>query len=188
LSGLDGVRLVLAATPDDGSPWLAELAVQAGGALFPQGSGDLGVRMERCLGRGAERSAAIVIVGTDSPDLPMAYLREALATLEQPGVVLGPAHDGGYYLVGCRGPIPPIFSLATPWGGSGVLAETVARLDAWSGRYRLLPPWWDVDDAAGLAALAARCHKRAQADESDEVDCPQTRAVLRELRREGVVL
>jgi len=181
LSALADVRVVLAATPDRASPWLTSLARRFGVELVWQGPGELGTRMRRCLARAGREPAATAIVGTDSPDLPVAYVREALVTLEHPGTVIGPARDGGYYLIGCRGPVPPIFALEAAWGSSGVLSETLQRLRDWPGGVRLLADWWDVDDGASLAALAARL-------DADAADCLATRAVLAELRNEGVAL
>ena len=59
-------------------------------------------------------------------------------------MVLGPAHDGGYYLIGCGRRLPPVFEEIS-WGSSRVLAETVERLNDPAWRLALLPPWYDVD-------------------------------------------
>ncbi len=118
----------------------------------PQGDGDLGARMERFIREriegGAER---IVIVGTDSPTLPVECITDAFRGLRDADVVLGPATDGGYYLVGCRRRLPPIFD-GIAWGGSTVLRDTIARLEA-SWRVTLLPPWYDVDTLEDLRML-----------------------------------
>jgi glycosyltransferase A (GT-A) superfamily protein (DUF2064 family) len=67
-------------------------------------------------------------------------------------VVLGPATDGGYYLLGCGPKVPPIFD-GIAWGRATVLRETIARLSAPSWRVALLPPWYDVDTAEDWAML-----------------------------------
>jgi rSAM/selenodomain-associated transferase 1 len=114
-------------------------------ACVPQCLGNLGQRMlsfvRDQLDRGAE---SILIVGTDSPTLPLGFLEQAFYALEQADIVLGPATDGGYYLVGCTRRIPPIFD-DIAWSSAKVLAETVARLVEPSWRLALLPPWYDVD-------------------------------------------
>jgi rSAM/selenodomain-associated transferase 1 len=110
----------------------------------PQGEGDIGRRLERFatarLGEGAQR---VVIIGADSPTLPVQYVDDALGALDQASVVLGPANDGGYYLLGLTGRVPSIFD-GIRWGTSNVLRDTVARLDS-ACTLALLPPWYDVD-------------------------------------------
>ena len=59
-------------------------------------------------------------------------------------MVLGPALDGGYYLIGCGRRLPPVFE-GVRWSTNHVLADTVARLADPSWRLALLPPWYDVD-------------------------------------------
>jgi rSAM/selenodomain-associated transferase 1 len=123
------------------------------GALYlPQSAGDLGARMEAAFraafGAGAER---VVIIGSDLPDLSAALLRRALAALETHPAVLGPARDGGYYLLGMRTMIPGIFT-GIPWSTPEVLAHTLARLRAAGIEPALLEPLSDVDEADDLPA------------------------------------
>jgi glycosyltransferase A (GT-A) superfamily protein (DUF2064 family) len=87
---------------------------------------------------------AVVLVGTDSPTLPVAFVEQAFAELRQADVVLGPATDGGYYLLGCARRLPPIFD-GIAWGSSAVFRDTVARLTDPEWRLAVLPPWYDVD-------------------------------------------
>jgi uncharacterized protein len=114
-------------------------------ALVPQSDGDLGQRMSAFLSerqaRGAER---IVVLGADSPTVPTAFVHEAFRLLNEFDVVIGPATDGGYYLLGCGQHTPPIFDNIS-WGSPSVLPDTVKRLSQWHGRLTLLPPWYDVD-------------------------------------------
>ena len=112
--------------------------------MVPQGDGDLGRRMrqffERHLRTDQDR---VVVVGADSPTLPVEFVVQAFAELQHADVVLGPATDGGYYLIGCARSVPPVFD-GLEWGGSTVLGDTIARLNA-STRLAVLPPWYDVD-------------------------------------------
>lgn len=120
--------------------------------MTPQGDGDLGARMERFICERREHGAErIVIVGADSPTLPVAYISDAFRSLRDADVVLGPATDGGYYLIGCRRRLPSIFD-GIAWGSSTVLRDTVARLES-SWRVTLLPPWYDVDTLDDLRML-----------------------------------
>jgi rSAM/selenodomain-associated transferase 1 len=147
--------------------------------LADQPPGDLGDRLKAC----AAREAPVVILGTDSPTLPPAFVDAAFAALEDVPVVLGPANDGGYYLVGVRADAPPIFD-DVPWGTDRVLVHTLRHLRRAACRYTLLDFWYDVDRPADLALLAA--HLPALEAAGVPVP-PRTRAVLSALGgdREG---
>jgi hypothetical protein len=137
-------RRVVVFTPPDAQADFTGL-VAGRFELCPQADGDLGQRMqawfEACLSSGAERA---VLLGSDSPSLPVDYIRSAFADLLQHDVVLGPATDGGYYLIGCARRVPPLFD-GIAWSTSRVLAETVARIQGAGLALALLPPWYDVD-------------------------------------------
>ena len=90
-----------------------------------QAEGDLGARMAAALDKTAP---PVVLMGTDCPDLTPDILAAAWAMLQIKDVVLGPAVDGGYYLIGMRQPHPDLF-LGIPWGGDQVLARTRDRLE-----------------------------------------------------------
>jgi rSAM/selenodomain-associated transferase 1 len=144
-------RRVLAFAPRDTEAHFAEVA-RARFALTPQHDGDLGRRMAGFFADEFSAGArSVVLVGTDSPTFPPAFLRLVFEDLEAVDVVLGPATDGGYYLIGCARRVPPIFD-GIAWGGPCVLLETVARLPA-DYRLSLLPPWYDVDTLADWWAL-----------------------------------
>ena len=124
------------------------------GAVEIQSSGDLGMRMYSCFKRvqslNFERS---LIVGTDSPTLPLARLDEALAALDSPdSAVLGPTSDGGYYLVGCREPRKGMFE-EVAWSAETTLEDTRRAFERVGYRTALLASWWDVDEPADLARL-----------------------------------
>lgn len=123
--------------------------------LAAQAEGDLGMRMERLLEAGLAASARVVLIGSDSPDLPRQYLDEAFAALASRQVVVGPSFDGGYYLVGAAGRVPPIFR-GIDWSTPQVWQQTVARLAEAGVAWHELPGWYDVDDGADLQALAQR--------------------------------
>lgn len=113
--------------------------------LTPQVDGDLGQRLAAFFAQRFDAGAsAVVATGTDSPTLPVEYVERAFAELENVDVVLGPATDGGYYLVGCGPTPPPLFDNIT-WSSRRVLADTIAALTEPRWRLALLPPWYDVD-------------------------------------------
>lgn len=144
-------RVVLCVTPDRfvrrGRFWPASLA------RMPQGTGDIGRRMARCLE--ACRGPA-VLVGTDIPALGAEQIGAAFAALGARDLVFGPATDGGFWLVGARDMrrIRPLFRRVR-WSGPHALADALANVPTpW--RVALLHPLSDVDDAAALARLTSR--------------------------------
>jgi hypothetical protein len=134
-----------------------ELAAAARGLILrPQRQGDLGRRLQDTFtGLLADGHAEIVVIGSDCPGLPPSTVRAAFEALRQGArAVLGPAVDGGYYLVGARHPLPAIFS-GIPWSTGRVMEATLAALDRASVGPSLLPPFHDVDVPADLDRLAA---------------------------------
>jgi rSAM/selenodomain-associated transferase 1 len=100
--------------------------------------------------------AAVCLIDSDSPTVPAAAFEMAVAALARPGdrIVLGPSHDGGYYLIGLKQPHAEVFDRIT-WSTSTVLAETIERARDAGIEVELLPLWYDVDDAATLGILYA---------------------------------
>ncbi|HLG16596.1 MAG TPA: TIGR04282 family arsenosugar biosynthesis glycosyltransferase [Blastocatellia bacterium] len=94
------------------------------------------------------------IMNADSPTLPRRYLAECFEELARPGdrVVLGPATDGGYYLIGIKQPHRRLFEDIT-WSTSSVLAETLDRAAELGLEVKLLPEWYDVDGVAEFERL-----------------------------------
>jgi rSAM/selenodomain-associated transferase 1 len=113
---------------------------------------DLGERMARAIGQELARAPKVVILGADSPTLPPERVDAAFAALEHAPVVLGPAEDGGYYLLGARDRLPPVFS-GPIWGTARVLADTCDLLDAAGLRYQRLEDCFDVDRPEDLERL-----------------------------------
>jgi uncharacterized protein len=126
-----------------------------GFGLLAQAAGDLGDRLAACLAdllaAGADR---VAIVGADTPHVPQASYRRAFAMLDEADVVLGPALDGGYYLVAAKASRPELF-VGVPMGTETVLAETLARAASDRLVVALLPPLRDLDRVEDLAAALA---------------------------------
>jgi len=123
----------------------------------PQQGVDLGERMLRALHRTLEETAEpAVLIGSDLPDLPDRHLREAFAALRGAPVCLGPATDGGFYLLGLREPLPADIFDGVVWGGPQVLERTLDNCVSRGLTHRLLPPWPDVDTGEDLDAYAGR--------------------------------
>ena len=136
----------IACTPDDGASlvraWLGDI-----GDVVPQGGGDLGVRMAEAasdaFADGAER---VVIVGSDCPAITTAGIEEAFARLDDADVVVGPAADGGYYLIGMTRPRAELFA-GIPWSCADTCRATLAAAASAGCRVALLGELSDVDTA-----------------------------------------
>jgi rSAM/selenodomain-associated transferase 1 len=161
------------------------LAQEFDARVVDQGSGDLGARMARSLKPLAKADGA-VLFGIDTPSLPMRLLARSAELLEDGRVVVSPALDGGYYLLGVRGNLPDIFT-AIPWGSSRVLALTLARLRRIGAPYSMGPWWYDVDRPEDLALLSAHLDCRRKSGGCTAMPlgaphpCPRTAALLRRL-------
>jgi rSAM/selenodomain-associated transferase 1 len=140
-------------TPAEARKRLGRLA--PGFGLLAQGPGDLGDRLAACLAdllaAGADR---VAIVGADTPHVPIASYRRAFTLLNEADVVLGPALDGGYYLVAAKAAGPTLF-VGIPMGTDAVLSATLARANAAGLTVALLPPLRDLDRVEDLAAALA---------------------------------
>lgn len=127
--------------------WLGQ-----GVVLVAQGEGDLGARMARATAR-----PPAILVGADVPDLAVRHLRAASEALGGGApVVIGPAEDGGYYLLGLATPMPFLFE-EMPWGMSDVLDITLGRLAARGITPVLLDPLADLDRPEDLPRWPALC-------------------------------
>ena len=131
----------LACTPDTKGGFFAQCEKEHSVLLLNQEGDNLGERMQNgfrwAFSCGFER---VVIIGSDAPTLPASFIQEAFNKLKTMRIVLGPAIDGGYYLIGANGHVPDIFS-NIKWGSDTVFADTITQLH----QYHLLPFWYDVD-------------------------------------------
>jgi rSAM/selenodomain-associated transferase 1 len=122
---------------------------------------NLGQRMKNALfdafGNGCEKA---VVIGSDSPDLPGGLVEEAFSVLGEKDVVIGPASDGGYYLIGfARHTYHTEAFDDVHWSTDRVFGETMARLRASGLRVHVLPEWHDVDTVSDLRRLVQRNNK-----------------------------
>ena len=119
--------------------WLGDVVV------IPQGGGLLGARMAR-----AARESPAILIGADIPDLTTELVQTAATLLQRHSVVIGPALDGGYYLIGVREPAPWLFA-PMAWGSDTVLTETLERCAARGIVPGLLTPLADLDRPEDIA-------------------------------------
>jgi rSAM/selenodomain-associated transferase 1 len=118
---------------------------------------DLGARIHHATRRVQQAGCSHVLtIGTDSPSLPAEYLEQAATALENYDLVLGPATDGGYYLIGLSDTPPPELFTGIDWSTERVLHQTLQRAEQLRMSVHLLPSWYDVDD---LATLRRFCHE-----------------------------
>jgi len=144
---------VVAVWPPDATKYFAMIAPDFSQVI--QRGDSLNVRLDHalteCLAKGFDH---VVAINSDSPTLPHTFIADAFTSLADTDVdmVLGPAEDGGYYLIGWKRPYPELvrgIEMSTP----NVLADTLALADRFGVRVSLLRPWYDVDDAADLRRL-----------------------------------
>lgn len=121
-------------------PWL-----RTGWSMIPQTSGDLGERIHSAFATHFLTDAQrVVLIGSDCPELTVRDIEAAWLALEEHDVVLGPARDGGYWLIGLRSPQPMLFT-GMPWSTDRVFAETKRRAHEHDLRVAVLRELSDVD-------------------------------------------
>lgn len=144
---------ILACAPAADHVFFKILGERHGIRLIDQIGDDLGAKMHQAastlFGEGYRR---LLIVGTDLPSLPLSIYRDALAQLDRHPVVIGPALDGGYYLLGLTRAVPEMFD-QIPWSTGEVLTATIARADAAGLSVGQLQPWRDVDTIEDLRSI-----------------------------------
>ena len=153
-AGVGPVQLRCA--PNPRHPFFELCRRQLGVALAPQGSGELGTRMARAFRETLAGHGAALLAGTDVPDAAEADFRIAAGALaDGADAVLGPATDGGYWLLGLRRHEPALFT-DMPWGTQRVAALTRERMAALGWRVVELAARDDLDRPGDLARLRQR--------------------------------
>lgn len=153
--------------------------------LWPQPDGDLGVRLAAFFDECLARYERVVVIGVDSPSLPNEYVERAFAFLHERDCVLGPAADGGFYLMGLRRTDPSLFS-GIEWSTPQVLGQIVERLQSASYSLDLLPVWYDVDTWDDLQLLQG--HLAALRHAGEACDLAATAAVLAALNSNAIAV
>ena len=149
--------------------------------LAEQSTGDLGQRMQRYFKDAFERGASrVVLLGSDSPTLPVEYVERAFRLLKEVPVVLGPSDDGGYYLIGAAGQVPPIFD-DIAWSSEAVWGQTTNRLRSLGQDFRELPPWYDVDDEEDLRRLKNELSDEPSSEGATDYEFTMLRELIADL-------
>jgi rSAM/selenodomain-associated transferase 1 len=164
------------------------------GLILADGSGPMPVGVSG-LGRSllhatrallATGAACACLVNGDSPTLPTSVLIEAAIALLRPGerVVLGPAEDGGYYLIGLKAPHARLFA-DIAWSTPAVADQTRARAAELGLEVVVLPDWYDVDDHAAFVRLSGELTAAGARPGLAPFSAPATAALLARLRPGG---
>jgi len=182
-TSLPDAHCVLAYAPDSGLSFFKSI-IPDGCELILQEGDDLGERMLNCFKRFHSSCSPIVVIGSDSPTLPVCYIRTAIDFLDlsQNDVVFGPTSDGGYYLIGMTGPHTQLFA-DMEWSTSWVLRTSINRCVELGLRWSLLPEWYDVDTPNDLARLADElCISR-----ENSTAAPHTSSLIHSLLDDGAL-
>ena len=124
--------------------------LDCGAQAFLQEDGDFGARMHHTFTTGFSRGfRRMVLIGSDCPDIDAGIIEDAFSALENHDAVLGPARDGGFYLIGLKRERPELFEGRT-WSHQHVLQETIGIFEKTGASYVLLPELQDIDTIEDL--------------------------------------
>jgi uncharacterized protein len=173
----------LACAPSSSHVFFKIMEERQGVTLLDQVGDDLGARMHQAIGmmfsRGYRRT---LLIGTDVPTVPLEHFKQALTLLDNHELVLGPAFDGGYYLIGLNRVVPELFA-DMPWSTDQVLSLTQDRAAQLGLKTALLQPWRDVDTLADLEALIEACAAETKKPKHERVFSDRTAGVLQTLAK-----
>ena len=175
----DGAAVGYAAYTPMGTESALRTLLPPGFRLLPQCEGDFGVRLMTATRELLQTHDGAIMVNADSPTLPAAILSAAIsATRRGNAVVLSPALDGGYTLIGVSQMHPRLYD-DIPWSTAAVFEKTLERAAEIDLPIVTVPGWYDVDDAASLAILESELSGEPPfADAFPGADAPATRAHL----------
>jgi uncharacterized protein len=178
VTSFNGAELFVAFAPQNAAAFFHAL-VPSGFCCFSQEGEDLGQRMSHAFRhlftRGFE---SILLMGSDLPPIPLQTFDTAYALLSAgPDIVLGPAEDGGYYLVGMRRLVVDIFE-GIHWSRADVLDRTLEKIERAGLSYELLPLWHDIDKPEDLVRLYTE-------QQASAFTMKNSAALLQELRERG---
>lgn len=152
VNSIEEARPFMAYTPCSSESFFRSI-IPAGFSLICQKGNDLGERLtnisQELFGQDASK---VIMLDSDTPNLPVDHIREGLARLDEVDVVIGPCEDGGYYLIGMRTFIPEIFS-GIPWSTGQVTEFTMKKVKEMDLAVSMLPGWYDVDTGKDLERL-----------------------------------
>lgn len=176
VTAIEEITPFVAYTPKSSLP-IFEKIVPEGFTLIVQKGTDLGERLENIsktlFSQGFGR---VVILDSDTPNLPLRFIREGIENLEDVDMVLGPCSDGGYYLIGLRSHIPELFR-GIPWSTSEVTESTLKKAQDLDMSISLLNDWYDVDTMDDLLRLKRDLYLPSD-KQQDSFFCENTYRIL----------
>ena len=177
ISGIEHTDVFIAYDPETAQDFFS-LILSPTVKCIPQGVGDLGKRLAGIssivFSHGYRK---VIMLASDTPHLPLDYIRMAFRQLDDTDVILGPCDDGGYYLIGLRFPAPVVFE-GIPWSTSRVLDLTIERAREAGMTCELVPSCYDIDTWQDVERLMHDIQVQAHGDTSR---CPHTKKVLTDL-------
>ncbi|HRB14949.1 MAG TPA: TIGR04282 family arsenosugar biosynthesis glycosyltransferase [Nitrospira sp.] len=168
----------LACAPSSTHVFFRIMEARHGVTLLDQPGDNLGDRMAQAFSTLFARGYRhVFLVGTDVPSLPLTHYRDAVQSLTRHDLILGPAKDGGYYLIGMTAPHPDLFS-DIPWSTDQVMGLTQQKAAAAGLKTALLPAWSDVDTLDDLHALIDDCAADKKRPKQERVYSQRTAGTL----------
>ena len=168
----------LACAPSSTHVFFRIMEARHGVTLLDQQGDNLGDRMAQAFSTLFARGYRhVFLVGTDVPSLPLTHYRDAVQSVTRHDLVLGPAKDGGYYLIGMTAPHPELFA-DIPWSTDQVTALTQQKATAAALKTALLPVWSDVDTLDDLHALIDDCAADKKRPKQERVYSQRTAGTL----------
>jgi rSAM/selenodomain-associated transferase 1 len=152
LAGLEGIDLAVAISPPESKKYFQRIT--PGETLLMSIEGvDIGDCLIQALGRLLDHGyRKVIALNADGPSLPIAYLHQAVESLDDRDIVLGEGHDGGYYLVGIKR-LHSILFQDIAWSTRRVLAQTLDQVSRAGLSVSLTPVWYDIDTIQDLRRL-----------------------------------
>jgi rSAM/selenodomain-associated transferase 1 len=144
-------KFFIAYMPADSEKYFKKIAPDFD--LILQIGNDLGDRLSYVSNKLFDKGfKKVVILDSDTPNLPTEFIRKAIAGLKTSDIVIGPCEDGGYYLIGLKTPTPDVFK-NIPWSTSKVTNITIKRAEAIGLKSSFLKNWYDIDTIDDLRRL-----------------------------------
>ncbi|UCE75120.1 MAG: TIGR04282 family arsenosugar biosynthesis glycosyltransferase [Methanomassiliicoccales archaeon] len=178
ISGISDAHHFIAYTPSSAVQFFRNITPDSFTLLAQEGK-DLGERLSNIsyvlFEKGYEK---VIIMDSDSPNLPTNHIFTALKNLDNADLVLGPCEDGGYYLVGLSLHVPEIFK-DIPWSTSEVMKTTIRRAESAGKTISFLEKWYDVDTKEDLLRLKNDLDKQPKSP-NDMYFCKNTYEIMSE--------
>jgi rSAM/selenodomain-associated transferase 1 len=148
--------------------------------LWAQPTQSLGERMQAFFQQHSDDDSRVILIGSDSPSVPSAYITQAFGALANHDCVIGPASDGGYYLIGLRlNAVSAKLFENIEWSTAAVFKRTVSKMNRAQLAVVVLPVWYDVDSVDALHLLSGQIAATKFAQSDPEIPTlPQTAAWL----------